>query len=847
VNLLPNVSCSKVRKPLRLVPLACCLALLSLGRMNGQAPASDSDTSTVPSVFGRLNPAAMPDANDTPPETAAPLPLQGRDTDISSPRIRDTKLPTPLPRPVPPQPLSDFQQMVRESTGKVLPIFGANLFNTVPSTFAPVDNIPVTPDYVVGPGDELRLQIWGQVNQHGSFIVDRTGSISLPQVGTIHVAGLQFSQISEFLKSQLGRVYRNFDLNVNLGQLRSIQVFVVGQARKPGSLTISSLSTLLNAVFASGGPIPQGSLRDIQVRRGTDTVIHFDLYDLLLHGDKSKDVRLEPGDVIFIPDVGPQVAVLGSVTNPAVYELRGETNFNQLISLAGGLTNTAAGSQIRVERISDHSQRSELNLNVTADDNHPVQDGDIVSVNPIVDRYQNAVTLRGNVANPGRVEWHEGMRISDLIPNRQMLITRKYYRALDQLGQTRPEPNEHTPYSGDNNSASGSNPNGTRRNSTSNDIESNSISNSIPPDSDYGSQALQGALKIQSTSPQTSTGTGSSKGTIGTALLDNNGLFAPSNDVVLSAPDIDWDYAVIERQNASDLTTSLLPFNLAKAVLQKDPSQDLQLLPGDVVTVFSKADIRVPGARQTRFVKLEGEFEASGPYSVLPGETLRQLLVRAGGLSPDAYLFASSFTRESVRIMQRQRIQDYADTLESQIAATSSANASSALTERDAAAAEGSAAAARTAVASLRRAQPSGRIVLNLKPDSNGVDAVPDIELQDGDQFVVPRVPATVTVQGQVYSANAFLYQNGMREKDYLGLAGGPDRIADKKRAFILRADGSVISYQAGNFAHQPMYPGDTIVMPPVLEKGAFMRELLNISTIVQGFGIGAAAIQVLR
>ena len=187
----------------------------------------------------------------------------------------------------------------------MLPIFGADLFNTTPSTFAPVDNIPVTPDYVIGPGDELRLQIWGQVNQRGSFVVDRTGSISLPEVGTIHVAGLQFSQLSDFLKSQLGRVYRNFDLNVNLGQLRSIQVFVVGQARKPGSYTIGSLSTLLNALFASGGPLPQGSLRDIQVKRGGETITHFDLYDLLLHGDKTKDVRLEAGRCDLHPRCRP--------------------------------------------------------------------------------------------------------------------------------------------------------------------------------------------------------------------------------------------------------------------------------------------------------------------------------------------------------------------------------------------------------------------------------------------------------------------------------------------------------------------------------------------------------------
>ncbi len=433
---LTNDSFRTANRVIRLAVCTCCLVLLLVGQMDGQAAPATSAPSTGPSTtgLGGLGIPAMGASIPTATSPTTPPAAQG-DTDISSPRRQDptqAKLP---PLAVAPPVLTEFQQVVAGSTGRTLPIFGAGLFNTTPSTFAPVDNIPVTPDYVIGPGDELRLQIWGQVNQHGSFVVDRTGSISLPEVGTIHVAGLQFSQVSDFLKSQLGRVYRNFDLNVNLGQLRSIQIFVVGQARQPGSYTIGSLSTLLNALFASGGPLPQGSLRDIQVKRGTETVTHFDLYELLLHGDKSKDVRLEPGDVIFIPDVGPQVAVLGSVTTPAIFELQHEKSFNQVIALAGGLTNVAAGSQVRVERIYNHAQRSEMDIDLTTEDSGPVQNGDIVSVSSILDRFQNAVTLRGNVANPGRYVWHEGMRISDLVPNREALITRNYYQRHDLLGQ----------------------------------------------------------------------------------------------------------------------------------------------------------------------------------------------------------------------------------------------------------------------------------------------------------------------------------------------------------------------------------------------------------------------------
>jgi polysaccharide export outer membrane protein len=345
---------------------------------------------------------------------------------------------------------------------------------------------------------------------------------------------------------------------------------------------------------------------------------------------------------------------------------------------------------------------------------------------------------------------------------------------------------------------------------------------------------------------------------VGAALTAGNRNFSATTDVILSAPDIDWEYAVVERQSQSTLTTSLVPFNLGKAVLDKDKSQNIELLNGDVVTIFSKADIRVPSAQQTKIVKLEGEFAGSGVYSVEPGETLRQLLTRAGGLTPDAYLYASEFTRESVRRVERQRIIEYADALEGEITARSATLASSALTDRDAAAAQSSGAEARSTLARLRQAQPTGRIVFQVKPDAKDIASLPDLALEDGDRFVVPKMPSNVSVQGQVYYANAFVYEKGKRVKDYLHLAGGPDRNADRNREFILRADGSVVSHQYSSFGQRALFanrdfddvlllPGDTIVVPPTVEKGSILRNLVNIATIVEGFGLGAAAVQVLK
>jgi len=242
---------------------------------------------------------------------------------------------------------TDFQVFIERSTGHVLPMYGYDLFRA-PTTFAPVDNIPVTPEYVVGPGDELLIRAWGQIDIDYRAVVDRNGVISLPRVGTVPVAGLKYQDLTAAVKQAVAKNFRNFELLVTLGQLRSIQIFVVGQARRPGAYTVSSLSTLVNAVFAAGGPSPRGSMRSIQLKRGSAVVTEFDLYDLLLRGDKSKDAALLPGDVIYFPPAGPLAAVSGNVKNPAIYELKGPASVVALLDYAGGLTTTAQVKQVTI-------------------------------------------------------------------------------------------------------------------------------------------------------------------------------------------------------------------------------------------------------------------------------------------------------------------------------------------------------------------------------------------------------------------------------------------------------------------------------------------------------------------
>jgi protein involved in polysaccharide export with SLBB domain len=325
------------------------------------------------------------------------------------------------------------------------------------------------------------------------------------------------------------------------------------------------------------------------------------------------------------------------------------------------------------------------------------------------------------------------------------------------------------------------------------------------------------------------------------------------NDVRLAAPDINWDYAVIERLDPNNFKTSLVPFDLGKLVLERDASQNIELQAGDTITVFSHADIRVPLDQQTKYVHLEGEFVHSGIYSVQPGETLRDLVRRAGGLTTKAYLYGSEFTRESTRLLQQQRLDEYVRTVDLEAERGTLALTASAITTSP----NTNAAidATRELVTQLKQIRATGRVVLDVHPASAGLDDVPAIGLEDGDRFTVPSAPATINVVGAVYDQNSFIYRPGSLTATYMKKAGGPERDADWKHSFVIRADGSVISrtseskslWTANGFDQLRLYPGDTIVVPEKTLRPTALRGLLDWSNIFGQLALGAAAIQVLK
>jgi protein involved in polysaccharide export with SLBB domain len=511
-------------------------------------------------------------------------------------------------------------------------------------------------------------------------------------------------------------------------------------------------------------------MRGIQLKRGDKVVTEFDVYDLLIKGDKSRDAKLLPGDVIYIPPVKDLVAIAGSVNEPAIYEIKPGTSLGSIVELAGGFTTTAAGQKATLERIANRKTRTveEFTLD-PAGLARPLRDGDLVQIFAVSPKFENVVTLRGSVANPGRFPWREGMRVRDIIPDKDALIVPDFW--LRQNNSSRVQ--------------------------------------------------LSGQERLRV-------------------------------NVKQSFDEINWDYAVIERLRYEDLTTQLIPFNLGKAVLEGDQSNNVPLRAGDIVTIFSKSDITVPVSKQTKYVRLEGELATSGIYQILPGETLRQLVTRIGGLSPNAFLFGAEFNRESTRVFQQKRLDESIDQMEREIQRQAATNASGALSTEDAATAKVRAETQRELAARMRQFKATGRIVLEM-PRSIAVTIkdLPDLVLEDGDRLMVPAMPSTVSVIGSVFNQNAFIHRQGQQLSDYLARSGGPTRDADTGSLYLIRADGTVTSRRQSNwlisgFESDQLMPGDTVVVPENLERFRLTKELKDWSQIFFQFALGVTSLKVL-
>ena len=765
----------------------------------------------------------------------------------------------------PPKP-SEFQKFVQGATGRLLPVFGAAFFRDAVDTLNPVDSVPVSADYAVGPGDEVIVRAWGSIDVDYRTTVDRNGMLNLPKIGSFNVAGVKASELERNLRAQIGRLYTNFNLSVSLGQLRGVKVFVVGPAERPGVYTLPSQSTMLSALVAAGGPGPTGSMRRITLRRDGKVASELDVYDFLVQGDKSRDLQLMAGDVIVLQPAGPRVALTGAVDTRAIYELRSnEEPLKDVLRYAGGAPVLANPNKVQLERIDPTKPAARYVEEFALDAQglgKPLRDGDVLTLLEISPQFANAVTLRGHVAQPLRYPYTPGMRIRDLIPDRDALISPDFYRRKNLLVQTIDEDEERARLRRDQRSlferrdADGreqrSDRTQDRRDANAPDARDNRRRNGSDPSEFDASGRRRDPADAQRDDPNRIDPRNR-------ARIDDERRDARPRAPTTLFDELNWDYATIERLNHATLSTEVIPFNLGAAVLRGDAAANVELQPGDVVTIYSQKDVRVPVSRQTRLVSVEGEVNSPGVYQLMPGDTLRSVLQRAGGFTPQAYVYGLEFSREETRVRQRENLQSAIARLQALSAVQSARDAANRRDDVSGAATSASVsqAATQAQVARLSRIEPNGRIALELTPDTSTLDALPELPLENADRITVPSKPGFVTVAGAVVNSNAFVWKPGRTAGEYLALAGA-DEAADPANMFILRADGTVTKagekrgwFNRGGLESQVMQPGDALIVPTQLDfetwGRALVRNLKDFSQIFSGFGIGIAAIHSLN
>lgn len=705
--------------------------------------------------------------------------------------------------------------------------FGYNLFSP-PSDFAPTKNIPISPDYIIGPGDEIRVTVWGKIEGQWIAEVDRDGNMMLPKIGTIGLAGLTFKEVKEVLKKELSKYYTGFEMNVSMGALKSIRVYVVGNAKKPGAYTISSLSTLVNALFVAGGPNATGSMRNIQVKRNGNNITNLDLYDFLIYGDKNKDIRLMPEDVIYIPTVGPLVGIMGNVKNPAIYELKGETKISDLISLAGGLTAAAYLQRVQLERIYNNEVKIVVDTNLndfvnSKEKDLVLKDGDILKIFPIANIVVNAITLKGNVARPGTYQWFDGIRVSDIIKNVDKDLLPETYFDMAYIERL-VEPDFHRELISFN------------LGKVLFDKDSNEDKLLKP----YDAINIFSKWDLSEKPVVRVTGAVNKPGTFELReKMKVSDLITLAGGLKYFAYVKDAELTRVTPTSSGPKTEKIL-INLEKAV-KKVPESDLELKQDDYLFIRS-----VPEWDLYKKVELKGEVKFPGTYTIKKGERLSDLIERAGGFTDKAYLPAATFIRQSIKAVQQRNINDMVDRLERELLSTGVAEVATVLSVEEAKAKEVEIKQKQEFVKRLRNVKALGRVAIKLDVPEKLKNSFYDIELEDGDEIIIPTNPNTIFVVGSVYNQTVFVYKSDENVDYYLNLAGGLTDNANGKAIYVLKADGNAERTKNGFFGFgsvTKLMPGDTIVVPEKLERIVWMKNIKDITQILYQIAVTAGVL----
>lgn len=738
------------------------------------------------------------------------------------------------------------EQKIAAKNGGLKP-FGYDLFRGSPTTFAPVTEIPIPSEYTLGPGDVLRIQLWGKENKSLELPISRDGTISFPQSGPMSVAGMSFDEARQQIRKQVSEQYIGVQASVSLGELRSMRVFVLGEARNPGSYSVSSLSTITNALYVSGGIKQTGSLRNLQLKRNGKLVGTLDLYDLLLRGDSSHDNRLQPGDVIFIPPVGKRAGIEGEVYRPALYELRNENTLADLVRMAGGLTPQAYPQRINIERTSEDFLRiiAEADYTVAEGKNARIQAGDRANIPSISDITGQYIEISGAATRAGRFAWMPGMRVSSVIKNldadltpvadkRYAAIVRtdektdtisvlnlRLRKAIQNPGSAFDLPLEEKDqlliFSDAGKVEGGEEGREFTRESLFEPVLRR-LKSQATPSSPQKTIRITGPVRYPGEYPLPASGQLSDAIFVAGGLRDSASLF-------------NAEVARYTTDKNGIGKTDILNVSLADAMAGNG---NLALQSRDRILIKS-----IPEFAKTSTIELKGEVRYPGEYTFRDGETLKEVIERAGGLTDNAFPKGAVFTRAKLRELEAQRLREAEERLQGDLLGVQL---------------EGDSFGGQNAqrvdevkglLEDVQSSRPVGRMVIDL-PQVLADTGYQSIRLQDGDTLIVPTIPQAVSVFGEVQFPTSHLYTAGLTVDDYLERSGGPTRQADESRVYVVKADGSVMLPEKSRWfgsRSQQLAPGDTVIVPIDVDRLNQLELWTNVSQIVYQMALGAAAV----
>ncbi|WP_045368128.1 SLBB domain-containing protein [Vibrio campbellii] len=774
--------------------------------------------------------------------------------------------------------------------------FGLELFAGSPTTFAPISDVPVPTDYTVGAGDEIVIQLFGKENITHRLRVNRSGTINFPSLGPIQVAGMSFSEVRDSLNQRVKEQMIGVRSDVSLGEMRTMQIFVMGDAFKPGAYTVSALTTISQAIYFSGGFGESGALRNIQLKRNGQVIRKLDMYDLLLKGDARNDIRLLPGDVVFIGAVGNTISIDGEVNRPAIYEVKAGETYKQAIQMAGGFTANAYSEQIEIKRYAAKGARDALTLNFSQahDQQTKVKDGDAVNVLKKSEDLTRYVQIEGDVRHPGFVEWKSGLRIANLFQSvdtsfnatadvNYAVVVREVNSQRDiEVYQVNLANAILSPNSKDNLQLQSRDRVLVFNRFNNEDLdtlaeqETVSKAKTLEQAQLQAEQEQQKEQEVMSSSVAVSSATdnvlpGQTQGITDNSEQHTKIMFrgkeitkedfeslkqntrrtllapvllqlqqqsrlglAPQIAEVFGEVKHPGRYPITPRMSVSTLIEAAggLTYNaftinaeLARTVInsaderasidveridlrkaiQGNAGEDAIIVGRDRLNILEKPNVKLQST-----VTLQGEVRFPGTYTVRQGETLGELLKRAGGLTEFAHPQGAIFTREALRLQEQKLLNQYAADMRAETAKKTfraDSNLGSVISDPDKTLAF---------VEEASKSKALGRMVVQLNRVLQGERSA-DFMLEDGDFLFVPTFRNTVSIMGEVQVPITYLLDNKLDVDDYLNKAGGAKKQADEDRIFVVRADGSVYKptsgYWFGNDKEE-LKAGDTIVVP---------------------------------